>query len=67
MKLIQVVRSVCMTLIMGVVVATVSGCQKQEGPLERAGKEVDKAVEKVGQQVEKTGESIKDTANGDKK
>ena len=67
MKLIQVVRSVCMTLMMGLVVATVSGCQKQECPLERAGKEVDKAVEKVWQQVEKTGESIRDTASGDKK
>ena len=67
MKLIQVARWVCTALIIGVFVATTSGCQKQEGPAERAGKEVDKAVEKVGQQVEKAGESIKDAAKGDKK
>ena len=38
-----------------------SGCQK-EGPAERAGKQVDKAVEKTGQVLEKTGEKIRDTA-----
>lgn len=43
------------------------GCQKQEGPAEQAGKEVDKAVGKVGQQIEKAGENIQDAAKGDKK
>lgn len=42
------------------------GCQK-EGPAEKAGKEVDKAVEKVGQQMEKAGDDIKDAVKGDKK
>lgn len=42
-------------------------CQKQEGPAEHAGKEVDKAAAKVGQQVEKAGDKIQDTAKGDKK
>jgi hypothetical protein len=41
------------------------GCQK-EGPAEKAGKEVDKAVEKVGQQMERAGDSIKDAVTGDK-
>jgi hypothetical protein len=45
----------------------VPGCQKQEGPAEQAGKEVDKAVEKVGQQIEKAGDAIQDAAKGDKK
>ena len=44
-----------------------SGCQKQEGPAEKAGKEMDKAAEKVGQQIEKAGEAIQDAAKGDKK
>lgn len=44
-----------------------SGCQKQEGPAERAGKSVDNAVDKVGQQVEKAGDKIQDTAKSDKK
>lgn len=43
------------------------GCQKQEGPAERAGKAVDKAVEKAGQQIEKAGDKIQDAAKNDKK
>jgi len=43
------------------------GCQKEEGPMERAGKQVDKAVDKTGQQIEKAGQSIQDTAKGNKK
>lgn len=54
-------------LIMSALLAALSGCQKQEGPAEQAGKEMDKAVEKVGQQIEKAGDSIQDTAKGDKK
>lgn len=46
---------------------TLAGCQKQEGPAEKAGKEMDKAVDKVGQQIEKAGESVQDAAKGDKK
>lgn len=48
-------------------VAALSGCQKQEGPAEHAGKEVDKAVEKAGEKIEKAGENIQDAAKGDKK
>ena len=49
------------------VLVALAGCQKQEGPAERAGKEADKAVEKVGQQIEKAGDSIQDAAKGEKK
>jgi len=44
-----------------------SGCQKQEGPVEHAGKQVDRAMDKAGQQIEKAGDSIQDAAKGDKK
>jgi hypothetical protein len=54
-------------LAMAVLLATLSGCQKQEGPAEQAGKELDKATEKVGQQLEKAGDSIQDAAKGDSK
>ncbi|MBU0753064.1 MAG: hypothetical protein KJ787_02105 [Gammaproteobacteria bacterium] len=54
-------------LVLAVVLAALAGCQKQEGPAERAGKDLDKAMETVGQQVEKTGEQIQDAAKGDKK
>lgn len=53
-------------LAMGALLVALSGCQKQEGPAEQAGKEVDQATEKVGAQIEKVGESIQDTAKGDK-
>ncbi|MDO9307481.1 MAG: hypothetical protein Q7V04_00305 [Deltaproteobacteria bacterium] len=50
------------TLMVTILMAGVSGCKKQEGPLERAGKEIDRAAEKTGQQinkaVEKSGEKL---------
>ncbi len=46
--------------------ATLTACQKQEGPAEQAGKKVDETVDKAGQQMEKAGEKIQDTAKGDK-
>jgi len=54
-------------LVTGALLVALSGCQKQEGPAERAGKEVDKAVEKAGQQIEKVGDSIQDAAKGERK
>ena len=71
-------NTVRVALVVGALLAAISGCQKQEGPAERAGKQldqaveqagkdVDKAVEKTGEQMEKAGESIRDAAQGDKK
>ncbi len=54
-------------LILSASIVALSACQKQEGPMERAGKDLDKAVQSVGQQVEKAGDSIQDGAKGDKK
>lgn len=54
-------------IVMSVLLLTLSACQKQEGPAEKAGKSVDQAADKVGQQVEKAGEKIQDAAKGDKK
>ncbi|MBE2257222.1 MAG: hypothetical protein IAE88_00085 [Rhodobacteraceae bacterium] len=59
--------STALLLSIGILPVTLSACQKQEGPAEKAGKEMDKAVEKVGQQIEKAGESTQDAAKGDKK
>lgn len=60
-------KYVATTFAMGIFVAVLSGCQKQEGPAERAGKEVDKAVEKTGQQIEKAADKIEDAAKDAKK
>ena len=44
-----------------------AGCPQKEGPAERAGKSVDKAMDKAGQQIEKAGERVQDAAKGEKK
>lgn len=60
--MIKLGKSVMAALVMSVLIAGLSGCQKKEGPVERAGKQIDKAIEKAGQQVEKAGEKIEDAA-----
>ena len=60
-------KTVGAALVMSALLVALSGCQKQEGPAEQAGKEVDKAAGKLGQQIEKAGENIQDAAKGDKK
>ena len=77
-KMMNVGESVRVAVVLTALLLAVSGCQKQEGSAEKAGKEVDKAVEqagekvdkaaeKVGEQIEKAGESIQDEARRDKK
>lgn len=65
--MIKFTTTVRATLLAGVVLVALSACQKQEGPAERAGKEVDQAAQKVGQQIEKAGESLQEASKGDKK
>ena len=65
--MVKIGRSIISMLVLGILIAGMSGCQKKEGPAERAGKEMDKAAEKAGQQLEKIGEKIKDTAKDIKK
>lgn len=64
MKLRDTVSAV---LVVGALLVALPGCQKQEGPVEQAGKKVDQAVDKAGQKIEKAGESIQDAAKGEKK
>ncbi len=54
-------------VVIAMFIGLITGCQKEEGPAEKAGKEVDKAVKKVGEKIEKVGESIQDAAKDDKK
>lgn len=60
-------ETISATVLMGALLIALSGCQKQEGPAEQLGKEVDKATESAGKQIEKAGEEIQDAAKGDKK
>jgi hypothetical protein len=61
-QMIKFGRSVMAALVMSALVVGLSCCQKKEGPAERTGKQIDKAVEKAGQQIEKAGEKIQDAA-----
>mgnify|MGYP000217456417 CR=1 FL=1 len=60
-------RKVHIALAAVLLIATLCGCQRPEGPAERAGKEVDKAVEQAGQQIEKAGEKLQDATQGNRK
>lgn len=63
----KLVKTVGAALVVAVFLAALAGCERNEGPMEQAGKSIDKAAEKVGDKVEQAGETIKDAAQGDKK
>jgi hypothetical protein len=52
-------RNFIAVLVSGCLLAGVSGCKK-EGPMERTGKEIDKAAEKAGDKLNQAGDKIKD-------
>jgi hypothetical protein len=60
-------NSIALGLAASVLILGLSACEKKEGPAERAGKQVDKAVQSTGQQIEKVGEQIQDAAKDAKK
>ena len=61
------IRSFCAVLALSFLMVGVSACGRNEGPAERAGKQIDKAVEGTGQQIEKAGQKIQDEAKDAKK
>ncbi|WP_294262148.1 hypothetical protein [Propionivibrio sp.] len=46
-------KTIGAALFMSALLIALSGCQKQEGPAEKAGKEMDKTVEKVGSRLKR--------------
>jgi hypothetical protein len=54
----------CLMVIAILLGFSLAGCEKKagEGPAERAGKEVDKAMEQAGQAIDKAKEAVKETA-----
>jgi hypothetical protein len=50
MSMKKLTQGIITALMMVVLIAGLSGCTK-EGPLEKAGKKVDKAIEKAGEKV----------------
>lgn len=53
---------VSVILIVGVILLALWAFQRQEGPAERAGRQLDDATAKAGQQIERAGEKIQDAA-----
>ncbi|MDD2899283.1 MAG: hypothetical protein PHI31_11290 [Desulfuromonadaceae bacterium] len=60
--MIKIDRGIIIALSLSILIGGMFGCKRNEGPMERSGREIDKAVEKTGQQikkaVEKTGEKL---------
>jgi hypothetical protein len=59
MPMKKVIQSVVTALMMIILMVGPFGCTK-EGPVEKAGKKIDKTIEKAGEQIEKAGDKIKD-------
>jgi hypothetical protein len=53
-------KKISFLLVMALLGLTLSACQKEEGPGEKAGKEVDKAVKEAGQSMEKAADAVKE-------
>ena len=66
MQMKKIMSASAMLAIAALLGGMLSGCQR-EGPGERAGKQVDKALENTGKQIEKAGDKIQDAAKDAKK
>jgi hypothetical protein len=54
-------------MMMSALLLALPACQRQDGPAERAGKDIDKAVQGAGRQIEKAGEDMQDAARREKR
>jgi uncharacterized lipoprotein YehR (DUF1307 family) len=59
------VNSLGSVLFASALLIALSGCQKDEGPAEKAGKSMDEAAQAVGEKVEDAGDAMQDAAKGD--
>jgi len=64
MHMMKIRKSVIAALAVTFLFVGLSGCTKNEGPAERAGKKIDKTVEQGGEQIEKAGKKIQDDVKG---
>jgi hypothetical protein len=58
-EVMSMLRKVLLILCSVMIVIAFIGCRK-EGPAEKAGKQIDKAVEKTGDKLEEAGNKVKD-------
>ncbi len=64
MQMTKFVAMIGLTFAASALIATLYGCQKPEGPAQKAGKELDQGAAKAGQQIEKAGHSMQNAAKG---
>lgn len=67
MNMSKIREIVAAGLAVSILFGGLAACEKKEGPGERAGKQLDKAVETTGQKIEQAGEKIQDAAKDAKK
>ena len=52
-------KSLLICVLTAFAVTVAPGCQKQDGPAEKAGKQLDKAVEKAGDKIDEAADKLK--------
>lgn len=60
----RLIRITIGIVIAALLIAGPAGCQKQEGPAERAGKQIDESVEKGGEQLQEAGKEVEKSGEG---
>lgn len=58
----RMINRMAVALAASLLLAGLAGCQKEEGPAERAGKALDNAVQEAGKKIEQAGEKIQEAA-----
>jgi hypothetical protein len=56
----SILRKVFLVFCSGIIIFSFTACKK-EGPAERAGQKIDKAIDKAGDKVEEAGEKVKES------
>ena len=54
-------RTLMLAAVVGVLLTGgIVACEKEEGPAEKAGKQIDKAIEQAGEKLEEAGDKVRD-------
>ena len=62
-----ILKGIGALLAAGMLLGGLAACEKKEGPAERAGKAVDKAVDNAGRKIENAGDKVQDAARDARK
>lgn len=60
-------RNIASLVTVALLMFALSACRREEGPAEKAGKEIDKAIQGAGQAIEKAADSVRDAGKKDSK